>query len=286
MSPALRRAVPVLRVLGFVASLVLVGYIAVRAGRDLPERDLEWVLLVPAVAATTVWWVLLAGGWAVLAGGRWNRGHLGQWCRTQALRYLPGGIWAPVSRVAVVGGSALDRISTVAAENVIALCAALAVGGAALALDGRWAWAPLVLVVVVPLGLSRFVASRTRVVPERVLRATGGYVAAFVAYVCAAVLAQAAVSGWEDALLVAGAAGIAWAAGLVVVIAPGGLGARELAYVGLAGAALSSGDAAAGAVTLRLVTIAAELAVLAALGRPSLRGGRPGGRRPTVSPPA
>ena len=87
------------------------------------------------------------------------------------------------------------------------------------------------LAVVTPVVLSRFVASRTRVAPDRVLRATGGYVVAFAAYVLAAVLVQAAVSGWEDTALVAGAAGIAWAAGLVVVIAPGGLGARELAYV-------------------------------------------------------
>lgn len=286
MSDRLRRAVPVARALGFLLSLGLVGYIAVRAGRDLPDRELEWWLLLPALLATVVWWVLLAGGWAVLAGGRWNRGHVGQWCRTQALRYLPGGIWAPVSRVAVVGGTALDRVSTVAAENIIALCAALAVGGAALAADGRWVWAPLVLAVVTPVVLSRFVASRTRVAPDRVLRATGGYVVAFAAYVLAAVLVQAAVSGWEDTALVAGAAGIAWAAGLVVVIAPGGLGARELAYVGLVGGALASGDAAAGAVTLRLVTIAAELAVLLVVGRPSLRGGRPGARRPTASPPA
>ena len=77
-------------------------------------------------------------------------------------------------------------------------------------------------------------AARASIDP-RLGRATGNALAAFVGYLAAAVLVQAAVSGWQDPLLVAGAAGIAWAAGLVVVFAPGGLGARELAYAGLLG---------------------------------------------------
>jgi hypothetical protein len=285
-STRVRPFVPVLRVLGFAVCLALVGWIAVTAIRDLPDRDLHPGLLVAAIAVTIVWWVLLAGGWAVLSGGRWNRHHVGQWCRTQALRYLPGGIWAPASRVAVAGGTIVDRVVTVAAENLVALCAALTVGGVGLTLSGRFAWAPLVLTLPVPLLLSRFVSDRTRVEPKRVLRATAGYTAAFTASVIAAVPAQAAVSGWEDSALVAGAAAVAWAAGLVVVIAPGGLGAREIAYVGLLGGSLAAGDAAAGAVMLRLVTIAAELLVLVAVGRPT---GGVGGRRaphhPTASTP-
>jgi hypothetical protein len=265
----LRPALPVLRALGFAASLAIVVVIGVTAVRDLPDRHVRWGLLVPALLAVGAWWVLLAGGWAVLAGGRWSRAGVGQWCRTQALRYLPGGIWAPVSRVAVVGGSALDRISTVAAENLIALGAALTVGGVAFAAAGRWVWAPLALTAVGPLLLTHLVKTRTRVDPDRVNRATGGYLAAFTAYVVAAVLAQAAVSGWHDSLVVAGAAAVAWAAGLVVVIAPSGLGARELAYVALLGSAFPHGDGSAGAVVLRLVTIVAELLVLVAVGRPT-----------------
>jgi hypothetical protein len=265
----LRRMMPLLRALGFVASVAIVVAIAVTAARDLPDRDLRWSLLGLAALATTVWWVLLAGGWAVLAGGRWSREGVGQWCRTQALRYLPGGIWAPVSRVAVAGGTALDRLSTVAAENLIALCAALTVGGVALAATSRWAWLPLALAVAVPFVLTRVVASRTRVDLGRTSRATAGYLVAFAAYVLAAVLVQAAVSGWHDVALVAGAAAVAWAAGLVVVIAPSGLGARELTYVALLEGTVARGDASAGALTHRLVTIAVELVVLVAVGRPA-----------------
>jgi uncharacterized membrane protein YbhN (UPF0104 family) len=70
---------------------------------------------------------------------------------------------------------------------------------------------------------------------------------------------------------VAGAAAIAWSAGLVVVIAPGGIGVRELVYVALLAGVLPRADAAAAAVTMRLVTIAAEAAVLVIAGRPVAR---------------
>jgi uncharacterized membrane protein YbhN (UPF0104 family) len=79
---------------------------------------------------------------------------------------------------------------------------------------------------------------------------------------------QGAVSGAHDSLEVAGAAGVAWAVGLVVVIAPSGLGVREVAYVGLLGTSFARADLVAAAVVLRAVTIAAELLVLLAFGRP------------------
>jgi hypothetical protein len=269
-----RRVWPAVKGVGTLISLAIVVVIAVRAFQDLPDRHVRWGLLVPALACTGVWWVLLAGGWSVLAGGRWTLEQVARWCRTQALRYLPGGIWAPVSRAAVTQGTALDRISTVAAENLIALCAAGALGGAALAASGRPAWGLLVLGLALPLGASHLLASRTRVAPDRVIPATGTYLAAFAAYIGAALLVQAALSPLDDPLQVAGAAAVGWGAGLVVVFAPSGIGARELAFVALAGSSLPHGDASAGAVLLRLVTVLAELAILAAVAWPSLRMGR------------
>jgi hypothetical protein len=269
-----RRAWPAVKAAGTLLSLAIVAVIAVHAFRDLPDRHVRWGLLVPALALTGVWWVLLAGGWSVLAGGRWTLAEVARWCRTQALRYLPGGIWAPVSRVAVTQGTALDRVSTVVAENLIALCAAAAIGGAALAASGRWAWGALVLALALPFAGAHLVRSRTRVEPGRVRVATLTYLAAFAAYVGAALLVQAALSTLDDPLRITGAAAVAWAAGLVVVFAPSGIGARELAYVALAGGSLPGGDASAGAVLLRLVTVVAELAALVALAWPSLRMGR------------
>ncbi|MEA2395739.1 MAG: glycosyltransferase 2 family protein [Solirubrobacteraceae bacterium] len=267
------RLLPALRVVGFVAALGVVAAMAVGAARDVRLQELRWWLLVPAALAAVAWWLLLARGWALLVRGRATRPDVSTWCRTQALRYLPGGIWAPASRLVVVDGTALDRVSTVAAENVIALCAALAVGGPALALAGAPWWAALVVLAAAPVVAARLTAARSRVDPDRARRATVNDVAAFGAYAASAVLVQAAISGWHHPLAVAGAAAIAWSAGLVVVIAPSGIGVRELVYVALLAGVLPKTDAAAAAVTMRLVTIAAEAAVLVIAGRPAARTG-------------
>jgi hypothetical protein len=267
---SLARFLPALRVLAFVAAVVIVGAMAVRAGRDVDVRDVAWWPLVPAFVAALAWWLLLARGWALLVGGRWRRSDVGTWCRTQALRYLPGGIWAPASRAVVVRGTLLDKLTTVGAENVIGLCAALAVGGVALATAGDPRWLPLVLVLAAPVVAARFAGRRTRITPRRALDAIWNYLAAFVAYVLAAVLVQTAVSGFDEPLAVAGAAALAWSAGLVVVIAPSGLAVREVVYVALVAGTFPEADLVAAAVVLRVVTVLAELAILLAAGRPAL----------------
>jgi glycosyltransferase 2 family protein len=270
MAPAL----PALRVARFALAVALVVAMGVIAVRDVRFDSLTWGLLVPALVATAGWWILLARGWSILAAGRTTRADMGMWCRTQVLRYLPGGIWAPTSRVALVGGSALDRLATVAAENVVSLCAALALGGVAMAASGRPAWAALALVLVVPAAGVRLARGRTRLDAGRNRRATLNALAAFACYLVAAVLVQAAVSGFHRPLLIAGAAGISWAVGLVVVITPGGLGARELAYAALLAPTLPHAQLAAAAIVLRALTIAAELAVLVTIGRPDRDTGR------------
>jgi hypothetical protein len=262
---------PALRVLRFVVAIGIVVAMGVVAVRYVPSRPLTWWLLAPALAVSVGWWVLLARGWSILAAGRSEREHMAMWCRTQVLRYLPGGIWAPTSRVVLVGGTATDRIATVAAENVVALCAALAVGGAAFALSGRPLWAILVLAPVAPIAAARFARGRTRLNPARLRAAIANGLVGFTLYAGAAVLVQAAVSGFDQPLLVAGAAGVSWAVGLVVVFTPGGLGARELAYAGLLAPTFAHGDVAAAAVVMRAVTIAAELVVLVVVARPRAR---------------
>ncbi len=259
---------PVLRVVGYAGSLAIVAAVAVQAGGELDPASLELWPLPPALALVTVWWLLLAAGWGLLVAGAVRRADVGSWCRTQALRYLPGGLWAPASRVVIVRGTLLDKFATVGAESVIALCAALALGGVALTASGRPAWLALALAIAVPALASRYLASRTRVAPERAVPATAVYAAAFAAYAVAAVLVQGAVSGFDDPLAVAGAALVAWGAGLVVVIAPGGVGVREAAYVGLLAGTMSESDLAAAAVTLRILTVFAEVGVLLVAARP------------------
>jgi hypothetical protein len=263
------RILPLLRTVGFVAAVAIVIAMGVGAAGDVHLSRMSWWPMPIGVLAATLWWVLLGRGWVLLLAGRLNRADFSSWCRTQALRYLPGGIWAPVSRGAIMHGSSLDRLSTVAAENVLSLCAAMALGGVALAAAGKLAWSPLILAAAVPLAASRFTASRTRVGPVRTRRATVNYLVAFLGYMVAAVLVQGAISGWHDLATVAGAACLSWAAGLVVVIAPSGVGAREWVYVELLKGPIAHADLVAGALTLRVVTIVAELAVLLIAGRPA-----------------
>ena len=259
---------PVLRALGYVAAVAILAYVTVRAASDVHPRDLARWPLPFAVACTAVWWLLLARGWALLVGGRLTRADVSVWCRTQALRFLPGGFWAPASRATLTQGRLLDRVLTVAGENLLSLAAAVAVGGAALAASQSAAWLALTAALAVPLVASRLVAGRTRVTPARSLRATGNYLVAFVAYAAAAALVQVAVSSDADPLAAGGSATLAWAAGLVVVIAPSGVGVRELVYARLLSDDVPFAEAAAAAVTLRLLTIVVEIAVLLLAGRP------------------
>jgi hypothetical protein len=261
---------PVLRVLAFAAAVVIVVVMSVKAVRAVNLGALELWPLPVAIAFAVGWWVLLARGWALLVTGTSKRSDLSMWCRTQAIRYLPGGIWAPASRVTLLPGTLSDKLSTVGAENVIALSAAAAVGGAAFAVSGRLDWLPLAVVIAAPVAAARLVASRSRVSSARALHVTWNDALGFVAYAVAAVLVQTAVTGrFDDPFAVAGAAAVAWATGLVVVIAPSGLGVREVVYVALLSGTYSNTEATTAAVTMRLVTIVAELAVLVFLGRPT-----------------
>jgi hypothetical protein len=259
---------PALRVAGFVVAVAIVIYIGVRAARDVHPRDIAWWPLPFVFAGAATWWLLLARGWALLVAGHTSRRDIGVWTRTQTLRFLPGGVWAPASRVVLVRGGPLDKLSTVAGENALALCAALTVGGAALAASGRLPWVALVAAVAIPMLAVRFLPAGNALEPQRMARATVNYLLAFLIYALAAVLMQIAVSGSVDALAVAGAASVAWAAGLVVVIAPSGIGVREVVYVKLLAGTLPFAELAAAAVTMRLAMISAELAVLLVAGRP------------------
>ena len=260
---------PGLRVAGFVAAVAIVLYIGVRAAREVDLHDIAWWPLPFVLAGAATWWLLLARGWSLLVAGRTSRRDISIWARTQTLRFVPGGVWAPASRAAVVRGGPLDKLSTVGGENLLVLCAALCVGGAAFAASGRTPWIVLVAAVAVPLLAVRFLPAGTPLTRGRMARATVNYVLAFVAYALAAALVQIAVSGSADTLAVAGAASVAWAAGLVVVIAPSGVGVREAAYVNLLSGTLPFAELAAAAVTMRLAMVVAELAVLLIAGRPT-----------------
>jgi hypothetical protein len=259
------RVIAVLRAVFYPCALALVAFMGWRASRRVDLAHVHYLPLAVAYLAAFVWWVALAAGWAgLLDDGRpWRAAS--SWCRTQVARYLPGGIWAVAARATTVKGRVRDKLTAVTAENVIVLLVSLAVGGLWASVHD-WRWLPLTLLVAAPLLGSRWLARKSRITRRGVRRAAGTYTVGYLAYGVMGVLVQVAVSGVRSPtypLYVAGVSCVAWAVGLVVVFAPGGVGVRELVYVGLLSGLYPRAELEAGAVTSRLVTVAAEFTALA-----------------------
>lgn len=261
------------RALFYPCALALVAYMGYQAARDTDFAHLHYWPLAFAYGAALIWWGCLALGWASLVGDADPRPAIASWCRTQVARYLPGGIWAVVARATTVKGRVRDKLTTVVAENVLVLLISLAVGGAWASVHD-WRWLPLTLLIAAPLLASQWLRRRTRITRRQVHRTAAAYVVGYVAYGVLNVLVQVAVSGLHSPtypLYVAGASCVAWAVGLVVVFAPGGIGVRELVYVWMLTGLYPTDELRAAAVASRLVTVAAELTLLAATYRTARR---------------
>jgi glycosyltransferase 2 family protein len=269
----LPRLVAVLRVVYLPFALLLVGYIGYKASTKIDLSSIRVWPLVVAYGTSLLWWLALAFGWSTLITERVQLPPVRAWCKTQATRYLPGGIWAPLTRATTVQGRVRDKAAAVVAENVIVLSAAVGVG-ALWATVHNPAWLPLAVVVVLPMLCGRWLERRSRVTRTGVIRTTGIYAVGYVAYGVTGILTQIAVSGIRHPtypLYVAGAACLAWAVGLVVVFAPGGVGVREVVYVWTLRDLYPRADLQAAAITSRLVTVLAELTVLAIVSVPLWR---------------
>ena len=271
-----RRALPVLRVVGFVAALGdRRGDGRRRRARGSRARPELVAARARAGSPARVWWLLLARGWAVLLRGHVTRArrsalvpHAG--AALPARRHLG----ARLARGAPSGGAAADRVATVAAENVLRCARRWRVGGArarrrparSLWLPPSWPCSPRPRLAAALPARARRVGARAHGAGRR--RPTS---AAFVAYAVCAVLVQARRVGLRASRSRSPARPPSpGARGLVVIIAPGGVGVRELAYVGAAvGRPAATATGRRGASSCALVTIVAELAVLLLAGRPS-----------------
>jgi hypothetical protein len=272
----LRRRVPqllaVLRVVYYPAAVALVAWMGLEAARGLEQR-VNWVAVAGSFLAGLVWWLTQAYGWANLVSERFDHDQVGKWCRTQVTRYLPGGVWAPLARSTIVRGRVRDKLAAVTAEGLIQLCMAIAVG-ALWMIVRQPRFLPLAVVGLLPLALAGWLQRRTQVSRRGIARASLIAAVGWVAYGVSGVLAQVAITGVRDdiyPLYVAGAACVAWAVGLVAVFAPSGVGVREVVYVWFLSSLYPRAGLAGASLLLRLVTIAAELAVLVAIGLPWVR---------------
>lgn len=254
-----------LRLIGYVAAVATVAFVGYRASDRMRFHGLSWGKIAGGVGCSIVFWLALARGWSSVSGATTTVTTIATWCKTQVLRYVPGGFLAPAARATSVAGRKRDKLAAIIGENVNQLSVAVAMGGGLRAIDGKPFYAPLVLAFGAPFLLHHVVRGRTSLTDSRIAQSMLWYILAFSAYAAAVLLAQAALGPTPHQVRIAGAALLAWAVGLVVIFAPGGVGAREAAYVGLVATALPVGLPSAGAVTARLVSIAAELLVLLAV---------------------
>jgi dolichol-phosphate mannosyltransferase len=207
---------------------------------------------------------------------------LRMWSRSYLLRYEPSGALGFVHRVTgrrrvgastaqVLTVSAYEQLAAVVAGTIAALAGFLAAGvdppvlavalfGGALAaavlarpaLAGRWLQRRLHA-----RGIETASPLRGRTLGLMVaLDATGWVATGLGVWTLVRALD---VTGGLDAFLLLGAFALSWLIGVLVPLAPGGLGLRDGALVGALAAAVGAGPATALALVLRLGTFAGEL---------------------------
>lgn len=257
----------------------------------LVNEPVPWRALLGSVDA--VW---LAGSLTLLLLAQGLRGMLGwvagrftstpigavgsyvAWHSSQLVKYLPGGVWMFPARAGLymrqgVAGPRAGQL--VAQETILLLLTAAVLGGSyvqnvlttrQIAVVGLVGLAVVLISAFMPLALLPGVGERIGRIREEIsgswvtLGALGAAALATWLLIGAAFAVFLRSFGIEEFSLweSIGIFCAAWAAGFVVVIAPGGLGAREAALVLLFGATLPSGTALAVAILARAWWMAAE----------------------------
>ena len=225
---------------------------------------------------------------------------------SQIAKYVPGGIWQPVSWIAMT--SSLGISASAAGVTLLALMAldvasALIVGPLLLALNDAtsgFTWlllvVPVSVAVVHPRVLSKFVRLAQRLIRRlntgdvslvpapRLYAALVGKLPVWLLLGVANLLAARAmhISGPGDWLLLTGGYAVAWAVGFLALPVPSGLGIREAVFIFILRTSFPIATAVLLAVSLRLLYIVVEgLVALCALPI-----GRTGARSAEVSTPA
>jgi uncharacterized membrane protein YbhN (UPF0104 family) len=258
------RVIAALKLAGYVICGVLLVGVGVRAVRTFSPEQFRPGYLVAAAVVGLISWGTLGAGWSVLCSP-WvgSEESMWTWVRTQFLRYLPGGVWGPATRAKAAPGRLRQGAALVLLENVLALTICGSIGMLILGITGHHSWllVPLLGLVIVA-GAAR-ASSQFGLRPQVVAVAAVVYLISFFAYGVMGVLAQTSVGGGASSSDVFAVSLVAWVVGVVVVTAPGGLGAREGVYVlGLTHVLANHGPFSAGAVASRLAMLAAEVAFL------------------------
>ena len=265
-------------------------------GASVPPMVGALLVSLVALVSMALLWVRLVS-YLSRDQGTPNVPHLiRSFARSWLARYLPGKVWAYGARALHTDAEVVPRRivgSSLVDEFVLILGSATVLG------LGLWTWAVVGAVVGVPVlvgGLAAvaLTASRLhqlkqlmlrllgRVMPQRWKSAreglqraaddpgvglmgaalfTGGYFLTNLASGLAFVLLVASLDriGSREVLLLAGGYNLAAVIGVLAVFAPAGLGVREAILVGFLSTVVASPVAASIAVTLRVVTIIADI---------------------------
>lgn len=232
-------------------------------------------LVVVGLLATGLVWLRLvraAGGHLAPSDG------LAMFFLGQLGKYIPGSVWSIGAQAHLAGRKAVPRSTTVAAgllflgyhvaSGVAASAAVVLLGGLAV----PWPpWLTVLLLVVPTVGMtpvvvrwvgSRIARRRVSLTVSDVLVIVSLMAAAWAAYAVALVLLLPNLP-WADIPALGAAFALAYAAGVVVVVAPAGVGAREPVFVVLLTPLLGVGGATALALLARAVHTAADGVVAA-----------------------
>jgi hypothetical protein len=202
---------------------------------------------------------------------------------SQLGKYVPGGVWHMVAVTELGLDRAIPRrrsLSAMVVATLVAIATGLVAAAPLLVLAGRpipdrgWLWLalPVALGLLVPGVLNRILALATRLLrqepPEHPMTARG--TAAAVGWALAGWVVVG-VQVWllglglglsrSSLLTVIGAYAVAWIAGFVVVVAPAGLGPRELVLGVVLAGALPAGSAVVLVLVTRVVQTVVDIAL-------------------------
>lgn len=279
------RLLPLLRA-GFVVAALLFAWFALRGrfgevGDALAATTAAGVvgalaLVLLGLSATGVLWLRVM---ASLGADLPVRDGSATFFVGQLGKYIPGSVWSLGAQAQMAGRHRVPARATVTAGLVFLgyhLATGVVVGAATVLLGGlssslpSWTWALLLLGAAAALTppVVRALSSRVGGRPAAVawpdtLAAVGLMAAAWLAYAGALVLLSPGAP-WHDLVPLGGAFALAYAVGVVVVLAPAGVGAREALFVLLLAPVVGVAGATALAVLARAVHTVGDVALAAA----------------------
>jgi glycosyltransferase 2 family protein len=258
---------------------------------------LHWYVLVLSLAATMAGTTCMMLAWRVILADAGSPLPLPAAARVNFVaglgKYVPGAIWAFAAQVEIARSYRVPRASSVAAYVLsIALAIGAGLGLAAVALPlsapgaaGRYLWVlaavPVLAVCLSPPVFGRLLDRGLRLVRREPMerlpgwralgKALGWTLVGWLLFGIPAWLLVGEMTGRDGYLLVCiGGFALAFSAGLLLIVFPSGIGAREVILVAALATVVPHGTAVAVALVARVITTASDLAcggVGLALGR-------------------